>query len=166
MEKGKPDPGSRIVVKSKAQEVQEELDRSQNNLTSLEEIKQYLGRGLLEADLSINLLSSTIGLPNSLKRLNLAMNRFTDMRSFMNFPNLVWLDVSLNQISSLEGMDLPNVEYLNLSSNNLSRLKGLDRCRGLTVLKVDRNKLKSIMVPSGIAQVIDLIMKAASIVCL
>jgi Leucine-rich repeat (LRR) protein len=153
MEKGQPGTETGPNKKVMVPEIQDIIDRSQNNLSSLEEIKNYLNKGLIEADLSINLLSSSIGLPASLKKLNFAMNRFTDVRSFMNLPNLEWLDLSLNQISSLEGMDLPNVKYLNLSSNNLTKLKGLDRCRGLSVLKIDRNKLKSIMVPSGIAQV-------------
>lgn len=153
MEKSKLNDGKRIVVQAKAGPVVEEIDRSQNNLETLDELKQYLCKGLLEANLSINLLKSPIGLPISIKKLNLSMNRFTDVRSFSNFPNLQWLDLSLNQISSLEGIDLPSVEFLNLSSNNLTRLKGLDNCRGLSILKVDRNKLKSIMVPSGVAQV-------------
>jgi Leucine-rich repeat (LRR) protein len=153
MEKSKVINEKESKYGSKGPEVIEVIDRSQNELRSIEEIKQYMQKGLLEADLSINLLSSPIGLAISLQRLNLAMNRFTEVRSFSNFPNMLWLDLSLNQITSLEGIDLPNVEYLNVSSNNLTRLKGLDRCRSLSVLKVDRNKLKSIMLSSGNAQV-------------
>lgn len=120
------------------------LDRSQNKLKSLEEIAGLLKKGLLDVNLSVNLLGSPSGLPNTIKQLNLSMNRFLTLRGFNCFPNLTSLDVSLNQLSSFEGLELPNLTYLNAASNNLNKLKGIERCRNISTLILNKNKLKSL----------------------
>ena len=120
------------------------LDRSQNNLKSLEEIAAILRKGLLEINLSINQLCSPSGLPNTIKKLNLSMNRFTSLRGFNCFPNCTWLDISLNELTSFEGIDLPNLTYLNATSNSLTKVKGIERCRNVSTLILNKNKLKTI----------------------
>lgn len=130
------------------------LDRSQNKLQNLDEIQALLRKGLLEVNLSVNLLSSPSGLPNTIKQLNLSMNRFSDMRGFNHLPNLSWLDISLNQLTSFEGIDLPNLIYLNASCNSLTKLKGIEKCRNLTTLIVSKNKLKTLSFSASNAKVV------------
>jgi hypothetical protein len=125
------------------------LDRSENGLKSIEEIRSLLNRGLTQLKLSLNQLNSVGGLPMGLTILDLSSNRFENMRSFVGMNSLKQLDLSLNMIQSTDGIDLCNLETLNISNNVLVNLKGLDKCRNLRTLNIRRNKLKTISFSAG-----------------
>jgi hypothetical protein len=77
------------------------LDRSENGLKSIEEIRSLLNRGLTQLKLSLNQLNSVGGLPMGLTILDLSSNRFENMRSFVGMNSLKQLDLSLNMIQGL-----------------------------------------------------------------
>ena len=133
-------PTSKQVVASEA------LDRSENELTSLIEIKDQIKENHNEINLSLNRVASvpTGLLPKCLKSLDLSSNQLKDCRGFVGLPNLISLDLSINQITVLTGIDLPALKHLGLQSNKLTTLKGIEKLRSLETLNVDRNELKSL----------------------
>lgn len=124
----------------------ETLDRSENELTSVAQIKDAIRDNLLEINLSLNRIAViTSGVfPKTLRVLDMSSNLLKDCRSFTGLPNLNSLDLSLNQITSIVGIDLPALRTLSLQSNKLASLKGVERLRALETLNVDRNELKSL----------------------
>lgn len=124
----------------------ETLDRSENELTSLADIKDVIRDNLTEINLSLNRISTMAAgvLPKTLRVLDMSSNLLKDCRSFTGLPNLHSLDLSLNQITSIVGIDLPALRSLALQSNKLTSLKGVERLRALETLNVDRNELKSL----------------------
>ena len=83
-----------------------------------------------------------------LTRLNLANNRIKNMAIFSAedaFPNLRWLDISLNKFNEWPGFTCPKLDYLNISSNKLDKVN--EAWRGhpalRTIVSVD-NKFKDL----------------------
>jgi Leucine-rich repeat (LRR) protein len=122
----------------------DELNRSDNQLASLDDLKPLLHKHLKSLDLSINLLAGfEFSLP-SLVNLNLSSNRLKDIKCFKGLNLLAYLDVSLNLISNIEGAELPNLRSLNLNYNQLTSIKGVEKLRNIVELRAEDNKLTNI----------------------
>ncbi|XP_028041535.1 uncharacterized protein LOC114251455 [Bombyx mandarina] len=103
-------------------------------------------------DLSHNNIKSISGLQNlrCLRRLDLSFNHIQRLENLNNL-NLLWLDVSYNNISSFElgprsGLwTLLHLEYLNLNENSLSSMKMFTACSRLRELHVRNNRLSMLL---------------------
>jgi hypothetical protein len=79
------------------------------------------------------------------KIINLYEKNITDIIKTKDLQELSKLDLSLNQISEIKGLDeLINLSELELSSNQITEIKGLDKLTNLSQLNLDKNKITEI----------------------
>ena len=73
------------------------------------------------------------------------MRHALQIPSFARLVSLKTLDLSHNQLTSLEGIDfLVSLKALDLSHNQLTSLKGIDFLTSLVLLNLEDNKLTSL----------------------
>ena len=94
---------------------------------------QYLKRHLLELNLHSNQLTNVDGLNHlsSLKYLDLSSNNISSMdaNEFWDLQHLVHLNLASNRIKEIDGISsLQNLKSLNLAYNEISSLDGLKQC--------------------------------------
>ena len=96
---------------------QTEVDISNRQLLSIKDLGMF-------SDLTK--LRALFGSTNYLKSIE---------NVFANTPNLMILDLSLNHISNIEGLDkLTFLKYLDLSKNRIEKIKGLSALQNLEKL--------------------------------
>src|SRR5688572_21207329 len=95
----------------------------------------------IEVDISNRQLLSVkdLGLFTDLSKLRALFGSTNYLKSiepvFATVPNLMILDLSLNHIANIEGLDkLPNLKYLDLSKNRIEKIKGLAALQSLEKL--------------------------------
>ncbi len=97
---------------------------------------------LLHIDLSRNVINDvamSFDFP-SLISLDLSQNNFLEFPGiFKNLPNLSYLDLSNNLITSLPSMALPYLRELKLSFNKMNHLKGIELFEALKRLELNGN---------------------------
>ena len=83
-----------------------------------------------------------------LTRLNLSNNKIKNVSCFSaeeGFPNLKWLDLSLNKFNEWPGFKSPKLDYLNMSGNKLEKVnESWVGHESLRILSAKDNKFKSL----------------------
>ncbi|PWZ00553.1 hypothetical protein BCV70DRAFT_199825 [Testicularia cyperi] len=126
------------------------IDLSRRRLESCVRLKEFLP-ALEELDLHDNELSYLTGIPTSVRVLNVAGNRLTDMASFGHLLHLEELDISDNQIESLTHLScLKHLHTLKADRNAISSLDGIDKLRGMTHLSLSGNRLRGVHLGSTV----------------
>lgn len=77
--------------------------------------------------------------------LNLSQNQITSIQGLNNLSNLNILDLSMNLIEKIENLDgLADLEQLLLYGNRIRIIENLDGISNLKILKINNNRLLSI----------------------
>lgn len=119
----------------------ENLVLMSNNITSIEALKYY--PKLKKLDLSNNTLSSvnTIGMMTELEALNLGNTGITNLDTLKNLSNLHELNISSNNITDLSSVTLPGLEKLDISANQIVSLEILKKNILLKELNASGNQI-------------------------
>lgn len=100
-------------------------------------------RGLVEFDASAFATAEERKMLYSITKLNLSLNKMTDVRGLQCLSNLTSLDISGNRVTSLRGLPL-KLRHLNVANNNLVQLEGLSPLSQLETLIISHNTLKNL----------------------
>ena len=120
----------------------EELDFSRteiSDLTPIQHLKQL--KQIISRENELSGLRGIENFPN-LVSLDISFNNLnlSELRGIENSPNLVSLDISDNNLSELRGIEnFPNLVSLDISENNLSDLRGIENLKNLESLDLDGN---------------------------
>ena len=81
--------------------------------------------------------------PSSINNLQIRLSNLNNLKGLNTFINLIQLDLSNNQISSLNKAfySLTKLTYLDLSCNKLNSLDGIEELENLEFLNVSHNKI-------------------------
>ncbi len=119
----------------------ESINLANNNITDIEPLKYY--PGLKRIDLSnnsfssVNVLSSLSGLES----LSLNNTHIVNLDTLRNLKNLHELAIASNNISELSQIALPYLEKLDVSSNQIKSLEGLKNLANLKELNISKNQI-------------------------
>lgn len=95
---------------------------------------------------------------DKIKRLsNRNIKSIEDIPDLDQFKDIIYLDLSNNEISKISGLDnFRNLTYLNLSNNCISKISGLDNNKNLTYLNLRKNKLTEIIGLKNLTKLVEL----------
>ena len=81
--------------------------------------------------------------PSSINNLQIRLSNLNNLKGLNSFINLIQLDLSNNQISSLSKSlySLRKLKYLDLSCNKLNSLDGIEELENLEYLNASHNKI-------------------------
>ncbi|KAL5482659.1 NUD1 [Sanghuangporus weigelae] len=118
------------------------LDLSSKRLDSVARLKEFLPK-LDSLSLNDNLLSWLSGIPGTVRTLSVASNALTSLTSFGHLKNLENLDISHNDIDSLQQLKcLSHLRELRADGNKITELDGLEDFDGLLKLSLESNQLR------------------------
>ncbi|KAL5520051.1 hypothetical protein ACEPAG_1711 [Sanghuangporus baumii] len=120
------------------------LDLSSKRLDSVARLKEFLPK-LDSLSLNDNLLSWLSGIPGTVRTLSVASNALTSLTSFGHLKNLENLDISHNDIDSLQQLKcLSHLRELRADGNKITELDGLEDFDGLLKLSLESNTLHEV----------------------
>ena len=121
-----------------------EVDLHDKGLENLHRLDEFCFR--LEAlNVSDNCICQTRGMPYTLRRLWAQKNCLTSLTSWATLSNLQYLDISGNDIDSLDGLsELVHLRTLKADDNRIRSLDGITNLNGLMELSVARNDIDTI----------------------
>ncbi|KAK9472000.1 uncharacterized protein V1510DRAFT_426438 [Dipodascopsis tothii] len=100
---------------------------------------------LLELNVSDNFLAYLTGVPSTTRLLRAVNNCFCELTAFGMLSNLQYLDISDNQIETLNGMsNLVHLRELVVDNNELTNIDGIMQLDGLLKVSVKGNRLESL----------------------
>ena len=125
------------------------LNLTGKHLTTLHRLEQYCST-LEELAISSNDLRQLSGVPLSVRTLNAQHNLLSNMTSWGHLQNLQYLDVSGNELESLEGLScLYHLRELNANDNKITDIDGILDLNGLQSLGLRGNELESLDFEGG-----------------
>ncbi|KAM8882869.1 LOW QUALITY PROTEIN: leucine-rich repeat and guanylate kinase domain-containing protein [Synchiropus picturatus] len=99
-----------------------------------------------EVNMSFNRLSNMdFSSYNSVSKLELDNNRFTEVRGLDRCFKLTHLSLASNMISSITGLDTLPLKHLNLRGNQLETMDGLENLTKLRILDLSHNRITSLV---------------------
>ncbi|KAJ9647933.1 Protein nud1 [Coniosporium tulheliwenetii] len=120
------------------------LDLHDRALPTLHRLDEFCYR-VEELDVSGNCLTHLNGAPCTVRKLIAQRNALTGLTSWGHLMHLQYLDVSGNDIDTLEGFGgLIHLRELKANDNRLTSLEGVLHLDGLMSLSVSRNKLQEV----------------------
>jgi hypothetical protein len=121
-----------------------EVKLCDKGLTNLHRLDEFCCR-LEELNISENDISQVNGIPYSVRRLWTQGNCLTGLTSWSSLMNLQYLDISANDIDSLDGLsDLIHLRTLKLDNNKVTSLQGILHLDGLQDLSANGNDIEYI----------------------
>ncbi|KAF1951437.1 hypothetical protein CC80DRAFT_454078 [Byssothecium circinans] len=121
-----------------------EVDLHDKDLTNLHRLDEFCYR-LEELDVSNNNLDQVKGIPFTVRRLQAQNNRLTALTTWTTLMNLQHLDISGNDIDTLDGLsELVHLRTLKANDNNIRSLNGVMRLDGLVELSVAGNEIEMV----------------------
>eukprot|EP01064_Diplonema_japonicum_P030443 TRINITY_DN5182_c1_g1_i1.p1 TRINITY_DN5182_c1_g1~~TRINITY_DN5182_c1_g1_i1.p1 ORF type:complete len:712 (+),score=147.09 TRINITY_DN5182_c1_g1_i1:37-2172(+) len=119
------------------------LDLSHNELSQLGGLQPF--SSLVALDLSYNKLMSLHGLPLGLVRLNVSNNQLSSIEGLATLPLLQDLDVSNNKLTNVNGIQRSSpLTSLKLGNNRLSSGKGIEGLQHLQTLELHGNYINGV----------------------
>jgi hypothetical protein len=120
------------------------VDLHNKGLDNLHRLDEFCFR-LEELNVSENSICQTRGMPYTLRRLRAQSNCLTGLTSWANLTNLQYLDISNNNIDTLDGLsELVHLRTLKADDNKINSLDSIFGLDGLLELSVARNEISSI----------------------
>jgi Leucine-rich repeat (LRR) protein len=126
------------------------MDLASNCFTSLDFLITYKHTtNLIDLNLCQNKLTNINiqvfkNIPNLLF-LNLEINQISQIENLQNCKSLISLNLSYNKIDKINNLEaLSNLEKLYLNGNNIRNVENLNRNRKLKVLSIGKNKIKEL----------------------
>ena len=84
-------------------------------------------------------------------------SKLEDISALSYCPNLITLELSMNNISNLDGIaNHPELRYINLSDNEIEIIEGLSNVPKVLSLNLSKNKIKEISGLDGLTRLNDL----------
>jgi Leucine-rich repeat (LRR) protein len=125
------------------------LDLTGKCLTTLNRLEEYCST-LEELIISTNELGQLSGVPLSVRTLDVQKNYLSNMTSWGHLQNLQYLNISGNELQSLEGLScLYHLRELNANDNKISDIDGILDLNGLQCLTLQGNELESLDFEGG-----------------
>lgn len=120
------------------------LSLAGKSLTTLHRLRDYCSE-LEELDISNNKVGQLSGLPDPVRLLVAPGNCFTNLTSWGSLHNLQYLDISKNNLESLEGFSgLVHLRELKANYNRIRNIEGVLDLNGLLSLKLKGNEIASV----------------------
>ncbi|KAF2003219.1 hypothetical protein P154DRAFT_460943 [Amniculicola lignicola CBS 123094] len=121
-----------------------EVNLHKKRLTNVHRLDEFCYR-LQDLDVSDNELHQVKGIPFTVRRLQAQNNCLTGLTTWANLINLQYLDISGNDIDSLDGLDqLIHLRTLKVDNNKIRSLDGVMNLDGLLELSVVGNQIESV----------------------
>lgn len=121
-----------------------EVDLHGKSLENLHRLDDFCYR-LEELNVSDNQINQVKGIPYTVRRLWAQDNCLTGLTSWVELSNLQHLDISRNDIDSLDGLrDLVHLRTLKVDDNKIQSLQGLSHLDGLMELSAARNEIEDV----------------------
>jgi Leucine-rich repeat (LRR) protein/predicted amidohydrolase len=136
-----------IVQEKEVNVINQELDLSDLNISSISDINGLDKLDIQTLTLKNNNIADINDLPNlpNLSILSLSGNQICKIEGLANLKKLEVLDLSGNQIRKIEDLDpLQNLRKLNLSGNQICKIEGLANLKLLEVLDLSGNQIRKI----------------------
>jgi hypothetical protein len=125
------------------------LDLTGKHLATLHRLEEYCST-LEELAISSNDLRQLSGVPMSVRTLNAQRNLLSNMTSWGHLQNLQYLDISGNELESLDGLScLYHLRELNANDNKITDIDGILDLNGLQSLALRGNALESLDFEGG-----------------
>lgn len=119
-----------------------EVDLHGKCLENLHRLDDFCYR-LEELNVSDNKINQVKGIPYTMRRLWAQNNCLTGLTSWVDLSNLQHLDVSGNEIDSLDGLgELVHLRTLKVDDNKIQSLQGISHLDGLMELSAARNEIE------------------------
>ena len=120
------------------------LSLASKGLTTLHKLDDFCER-IEELDVSDNQIGELQGVPVSLRNLKIQRNCLSDMTAWAHLANLQYLDISGNEVESLEGFgSLVHLRELRADNNYISSVMGILGLDGLLKLSLRGNGLEAV----------------------
>lgn len=119
-----------------------EVDLHDKGLVNLHRLDDFCYR-LEELNMSDNKISQVKGIPYTMRRLWAQNNCLTGLTSWVDLSNLQHLDISGNDIDSLDGLsELVHLRTLKVDNNKIQSLGGIGFLDGLMELSAASNEIE------------------------
>ncbi|KAJ4296434.1 Protein nud1 [Kalmusia sp. IMI 367209] len=119
-----------------------EVNLSDKGLENLHRLEEFCYR-LEELNISNNNINQVKGIPYTMRRLWAQNNCLTGLTSWVDLSNLQHLDISGNDIDSLDGLgELVHLRTLKVDDNKIRSLQGISYLDGLMELSAARNAIE------------------------
>lgn len=119
-----------------------EVDLHGKDLENLHRLDDFCYR-LEELNVSDNKINQVKGIPYTMRRLWAQNNCLTGLTSWVDLSNLQHLDISGNDIDSLDGLgELVHLRTLRIDGNKIQSLQGVIYLDGLMELSAARNEIE------------------------
>ncbi|KAF8635927.1 hypothetical protein AX15_000102 [Amanita polypyramis BW_CC] len=120
------------------------IDLSNKKLESVARLIEFLPH-LDVLNLNSNHLCWLSGVPETVRTLSVAFNCLTELTSYSHLTNLEHLDISRNEVESLQQLAcLRHLHELRADGNKITSLEGLERMDGLVKLSLHGNMISSV----------------------
>ena len=81
----------------------------------------------------------------SIQNVTIRNQKISDMSKVSGLGNLRTLNLSINDINKIEGLEnMTNLEYLNLSDNEITKIEGLENLENLKEINLNNNQISDI----------------------
>ncbi|KAF2638137.1 hypothetical protein P280DRAFT_471798 [Massarina eburnea CBS 473.64] len=121
-----------------------EVNLHNKGLTSLNRLDEFCYR-LEELDVSKNNLDQVKGIPYTMRRLQAQNNCLTALTTWTTLMNLQYLDISGNDIDTLDGLgELIHLRTLKADDSRIRSLNGVLHLDGLIELSVAGNEIETV----------------------
>lgn len=117
------------------------LNLRDKGLITLHRLKDFCPR-LVDLDVSDNEIGHLSGIPEQVRNLNLARNCLSDLTAWSHMFNLQYVDVSGNELESLDAFaELVHLRGLKANNNKIRNANGVFSLDGLLALNLAGNEL-------------------------